>query len=810
MFAHICGADGRRQLLEEHCRAVSILCGSAAEEQGLRSLAQLIGLLHDFGKGTELFDGYLIWVTGHPGERLPREIPHPNHAAAGAWYAYQRWYRGGAVEKITAQVIALCVCGHHTGLHDCLDGTGESGFLRAVQAGGDDGPAYEEAKAYFLTHVSAEEELDGLFQKACQELRALMPMTCFSVGMLTRLLLSILVDADRWDSACFEYRRDPLTPEQRPDWNDLIARLERYLTERFPDRTGLNGVRGEISDVCGEQALAAPGIYQLSVPTGGGKTLSSLRYGLRHAAHNGQRRIFYIIPYNTILDQNAQDIREALDDYPFILEHHSNVIRETEDEQKAYRYLTERWDSHIILTSLVQFLNALFQGKNSSARRMNRLANSVLIFDEIQSLPKHCRVLFQQAVCFLTKYCGSTVLLCTATQPELEFPGQPVKELIPNVEQLYRQLQRVHYISQLETELSCEEAAGRVLRLLEEQGSTLVIVNTKAAAWSVFEQSRQRLCQAGYRPAQVCGGLEDGEIRLRARAAAEDEVLCVHLSTLMCAAHRLELLRYVRIWTREGRRVLCVSTALIEAGINVSFPVVVRSLAGLPSIIQAGGRCNRNMERASGDVYIWKLYEEKLSRLRDIQRGQAISAKLLRHYRAEPDQIAAPAAIQSYFVQERRMLRDERPDPLNYPFPDKKPNTSLVELLSGNPVYMQAADDLHPELRTQLSLFQSFRSAGQAFQVIDQKTRSLLVPYGAGRELITRLSGVHTMEEEMALLRRAQAYSVNLFEDVYRRLCDENAVISLGETGVAALREGYYDDNGGVRTERRELEEMIF
>ncbi|MGM9537302.1 MAG: CRISPR-associated endonuclease Cas3'' [Candidatus Onthomonas sp.] len=812
MQAHICPADGRGQTQEAHCRSVSALCGKQAKVLRLQSLAQLIGLIHDFGKATTAFQRYLLWVTSHPGESLPGEVPHPNHAAAGAYFAYDRWYGGDQVQRMTAQIVALCVCGHHTGLHDCLNLKGESDFRRALEEGHRDVRAYEQAQTYFLSHVAPEEELDSLFRSACQEVGEHMPANAFQKGLLVRLLLSILVDADRWDSACFISGRDPMESERVPDWAELTARLDRYRSEHFPHRSGLNGVRAGISDLCAEKARSKPGIYQLSVPTGGGKTLASLRYGLLHGARNGQQRIFYVIPYNTILDQNARDIRAALDDYPFLLEHHSNVVKETEEEQTSYRQLTERWDSDIILTSLVQFLNALFQGSNSNARRMNRLVNAVIIFDEIQSLPKRCKVLFEQAVCFLTEYCHSTVLLCTATQPGLDFPGHGVTELMPHVEQLYRQLQRVHYIPQLEAELSYEQAAVQVCRLLQEQGSTLVIVNTKAAAWSVFDLSRQQLREAGFQPAEITRGLEEPEIRWRARMSAEDEVLCVHLSTLMCAAHRLELLDWVRIWTQERKQVLCVSTALIEAGINVSFPVVVRSLAGLPSIIQAGGRCNRNGEREAGSVYIWKLSGEKqsLTRLKEIQLGQNISGNLIVRCQKNPDQIASPAAIRRYFQEEQRSLQGDSPNPLRYPHPEKGWNTSLVELLSENEPCRQAACARDPELVKQLVLLQSFRSAGAVFQVIDQKTETVLVPYGAGRELIARLTGAHSMEEEIFLLRKAQAYSVSLFENVMRRLNAEHALVPVGETGATALLDGYYDSDGGVRTERQELEEMIF
>ena len=175
---------------------------------------------------------------------------------------------------------------------------------------------------------------------------------------------------------------------ERADWQSLLHTFERYRAEHLDGEGTINRIRANISDTCYEKAASAPGIYTLSVPTGGGKTYASLRYALRHAQVNGQSRIFYIIPYHTISDQNARDIRTALNDYPSILEHHANVVIETEEEQTVYQRLTERWDSDMILTSLVQFLNACYAAPNTAARRMHRLTNAVLIFDEIQSLPR--------------------------------------------------------------------------------------------------------------------------------------------------------------------------------------------------------------------------------------------------------------------------------------------------------------------------------------------------------------------------------------------------------------------------------------
>lgn len=795
MLAHIT-EDNRKQTLKQHCRTVSALCVLWAKPLCLAAFSELIGLLHDFGKAVEAFQRYLAGGN-----------EHPNHSAAGAIYAYKRWFQSGnAEEKIVAQIIALCVCGHHSGLHDCLRKDGTSPFLKYMDQ--EECLFYEEAKETFLREVASEAELDDLFHKACQEFRQLpekMRKTSFFVGMLTRLLFSMLIDADRWDSACFEYRKDPWEQAASPDWDGLNRRLSMYCEEHFTGSDRLSAIRRTISDTCGEKAASSHGIFRLSVPTGGGKTLSSLRFALLHAGINHQQRIFYIIPFNTILDQNAKDIREALQEYPSILEHHSNVVIEDEkgEEQQRHQQLTERWDSDIILTSMVQFLNACYSGKNSDARRLHRLTNAVLIFDEVQALPQHCKTLFERAICFLSEFCGSTVVLCTATQPELDV--KPT-EIMENVTALYQDLKRVDYYPQLMPLKGVMDAAEALTELVCRKQAVLMVTNTKAAAWNIFDNARQLLMDHGYQPVSTPLGLSDDEIRALARSSTEKELLCVHLSTLMCAAHRLELLRWVRIWTKEQKNVLCVSTALIEAGINVSFPVVVRSLAGLPSIIQAGGRCNRNMEWKCGEVYIWRLEpdaEHLPAALEDISTGQVISQKLLHSLSDGAESLDSPNTIRRYFNNEKAKMENKA----NYPFE----GSTLVELLEGNKRIAQTYAKNHPSKPLpRLMLRQSFRTVGEAFKVIEQTTMSVLVPYGEGQGLLTELERNISMEERFRLLRKAQRYSVNLFEDVYRRLAENGALHRIEDIDIVVLDSEYYDADGGVLTERRELEEIIF
>ena len=480
-----------------------------------------------------------------------------------------------------------------------------------------------------------------------------------------------------------------------------------------------------------------------------------------------------MIPFNTILDQNAQDIRDALGGYD-VLEHHSGVIQETEEESSAYRNLTQRWDSDIILTSMVQFLNALFRAENTNARRMHALCRSILVFDEIQALPKRCTKLFEEAVRFLIKQCGCTVLLCTATQPRLDLPGF---ELIGDVSALFEGLRRVKYVDESRADRTNVQAAEDLSALLNINGSVLAVVNTKAVAQDLY----------------------DG---VRSKVGAD--VKCVHLSTLMCPAHRMETLSEVKARLAQRRPTFCVSTALIEAGINVSFPAVVRSLAGLPSIIQAGGRCNRNCEQALGTVYIWHLSEEKLSQLKDIRMGQEVSDAILRHCQETPDEVGDPKVIDRYFEKELAEYRDE----LSFPYQPWKSN--LFDMLSTNCKCVMAARDKKDEPVKRLAMPQSFRTANQAFQVIDQATRGILVPYEDGEQIILDLAGAHTIKDEILLIRKAQRYSVNVFEHTFKQLMSQGALTQVGETGAFVLRKEFYSLETGIRLEPGELELMNY
>ena len=776
ILAHIRKKDGVPQPLKKHCRAVSTLAGRSLLPMKLEAIGELAGLLHDMGKSTIAFQKYLRNAVAQNDYEHTQTCPH---APIGAIFANDRWFeQGGMIGKWTAQIVSIAIYGHHAGLPDCLNEKGVSPYLRFFSPKGKEELHYDEAVCNYLRETVDLEELDALFSHAYAEIENIKGYldkedAGFQLGMIARTVLSAVVDADRWDSACFEHNADSLACEKTDlNWNELLARFEAYSIRTFTQQSALNDIRTAISLDCLRRASFEPGIFTLTVPTGGGKTFSTLRFALRHATLASMQRIFYIIPFNTILDQNAADIRAALDEYEGILEHHSGVVWGDEKEESEYCYLTERWNSQIILTSIVQFLNALYRKENTDARRMRSLAQSILIFDEVQALPKKCTRLFEKAIRFLVRFYGCTVILCTATQPRFDLPA---REMIGDVPWLFAQMHRVRYIDQSRPAITNEDAVEKLAELVNRHGSVLVIVNTKAAVREIFS---------------------------RAQLLLKDQAACFHLSTAMCPAHRLAILDTVKKRVSKGAHLptLLVSTALIEAGINISFPAVIRSLTGLSSVIQAAGRCNRNAEEETGTVYLWKLADENLSRLPEIQKGQDLCDPFLKRHQADIDQIGEPNVIGEYFLDER--LGFEKI--LDYPFADW--GTNLCDMLSKNGKCTGAAREAGTGEIGRLALPQSFRTAGDAFRVIDQNTWPILVPYGEGKEIIQALSGEHDMREEIRLIRRAQRFSVSVYDPIRRALEDRNALARIGDTGVVALRPEFYNEEIGISIEPGEME----
>ena len=471
------------QSIKEHSENTAVLCAESADSIKLGALAKLIGLLHDMGKYTERFKAYLYSRCNLNGDVIHKgEVIH---SPTGAIFAFERWHKNDSYQKCTAQIISMVIFAHHSGFMDVLDMNESSPFHEALNR--DKSKIfYNEAVNNYLNNVADAETLDSMFCKATAEFTAIVSGikykdkdSKFYIGLIAREMLSVLVDADRFDSACFEYNTSPFEPAENADWEAALESLEAYLEKIGSGK--LASIRNEISTACKGTAEKKHKIYRLTVPTGGGKTFASLRFALNYAKINNMKRIFYIIPFNTTLDQNAKDMRGALNNTLRILEHHSNVVFDDNDsrEFENYRLLTERWtDSDIILTSIVQFLNCIFRRENTNAKRMCRLADSVLIFDEIQALPKKCTVLFERVINFLVDFCSCTVVLCTATQPGLTFEHAPA-EMFPAPSRLFDMFRRTEIINETDKAIDTQEAARKSVDLVKKHGAVLMIVNTK-------------------------------------------------------------------------------------------------------------------------------------------------------------------------------------------------------------------------------------------------------------------------------------------------------------------------------------------
>jgi CRISPR-associated endonuclease/helicase Cas3 len=407
---------------------------------------------------------------------------------------------------------------------------------------------------------------------------------------------------------------------------------------------------------------------------------------------------------------------------------------------------------------------------------MHNLSRSVIIFDEIQSLPVKCVHLFCNALQFLVQYAGSTAILCTATQPllnsvnpeygALEIPLE--NEIVHDVAGLFQGLKRVEIENSLRPGgWNDEEITALAMSQVQEKGNCLVVVNTKDWAKKLFACCQPHL----------------------------DDIVLVHLSTSMCPAHRKNLLKKTKVCLEKELPLLCISTQLIEAGVDVDFNSVIRFLAGLDSIAQAAGRCNRNGNNETSQVFVINPRDENITMLDDIKIGRDKAERVLGE--PEHDDFLNPQAISRYFSY----YFFDRSELMQYPLTEKQAGRrdTMLNLLSDNPFNVGRLPDEHEAM---FRLQQSFKTAGRSFAAIDAPTQAVIVPYGRGKEIIARLCGDFSPSTAHALLRKAQKYSVNLFHNVWRKLAKEGAIHSVKEgTEVFYLNERYYSKAFGVSTE---------
>lgn len=810
-------SDNKPQYLDDHLFNVAQRSKENAAKIGLAKTGELIGLSHDIGKNVNVWKDYLKYRVGlieAPSSKTPKG--NMDHSTAGAQVLYEALRETKGSANVEADILSMVVASHH-GIIDAIRPDGIDALGKRL--GKDDKDTRKEEalenlssdlkqKLNDLLDSDIRGEIERFFYKVLlKEYKD--AEAKFVSGLLVRYLLSCLIDADWTDAA--NHDEDMPTKSTEPiDWTPFVTRLEEHLSKlqtkagAEPQKKAINSLRSEVSQSCLEASQKEQGFFRLNVPTGGGKTLASLRFALHHAVKHHLDRIIYVIPYTSILDQNADSIREALDldedDMHILLEHHSNLTFEkklSEEEEKKrdseYQMLAENWNSPIILTTMVQFLETFYAPGTKRCRRMHQLANSIIIFDEIQTLPLKMFHLFNLATKFLVDGCRSSIMLCTATQqllhkldnPARSLPLDLDKQISVSEEHKIRALNRIQVFDSTRPHgWNSQEIADLALNECNFEKSVLVIVNTKKQASMIYNL------------------LKDTQ-----------EIPIFHLSTNMCSEHRRTELKKITTLLKTEKPLVLISTQLIEAGVDVDFHVVIRSLTGVDSIAQAAGRCNRHGSRTDGRVIIINPTDERLNRLPEMLEAKKITETLLGKFKngeieTQPTHFLSEVVIESYFERYNNEFRNQ----MNYPVDQRSAigrMDDLVRVLGANGVSV-AAYRTKNNSNPNRFLRQSFRSAAESFQVIPNIGHGIIVPYGAGKDIITELSGVFQPGKHFKVLRQAQRYSVNCFQHELEKLASEQGLSEVQPgSGIFYLRDGYYHERLGLTLERSQKMDTI-
>ena len=713
------------QTLKNHAENVAALAAQFAEPFGAAEIARYTALLHDLGKYSEPFQNRL-----RGGKRV-------DHATAGAKEAIARW-------KMTGKLMAYCIAGHHAGL---ANGSGE----------GNNRSTLKERLAADIPALNPvwQAEIPLPEKTPLPPLKSNPKYPGFAQAFFTRMLYSCLVDADYLDTEAFYARLDGKTVARGgyPALGALQQAFNQHLQNVRADakenseggQAELNRLRSDILDHAQQQAALPPGLFTLTVPTGGGKTYTSMAFALEHARQYGQRRIIYVVPFTTIIEQNAAAFRQAFGDLgAAVLEHHSTFDDSTlldRDSRDKLRHATENWDAPIVVTTAVQFFESLFADRSSRCRKLHNIANSVIILDEAQMLPLHLLRPVMAAIDELARNYRCTAVMCTATQPAINadngFYGgfSDVREIAPDPARLYTALRRTtvrHIGNQSDAEL---------LEQLTNHPQLLIIVNNRRHARSLYDSAKPL----------------DGTY---------------HLTTLMCAEHRSEVLKTIRARLEAGAPCRLIATSLIEAGVDVCFPRLMRAEAGADSVAQAAGRCNReNKWSAEASEVLIFHPEEKWQAPPELDAYAACMRGIVRKYGAN---LLMPEAITEYFVD----------------------------------VYHLAGKDLDKH-----NILEKIKDAGRElnfpFQTIAEKSRviesnhmlPLLIPYDTNAE--AHINALEHADTIGGLLRQLQRYTVQVPESALKILFGKGRVNVInkekfGEQFYALIGTDLYDAQAGL------------
>ena len=711
------------QSLRSHLLGVGKLAARNAAAFGGDRLAEVTGLLHDLGKYTREFQ-----------LRLQGKFPRMDHATWGARIALQRY------GPLFGQLLAYGIAGHHAGLADGQVGRSRTSLRDRLSL----------MKHQLVHEWEQELELPALSDLRLPvgfEIRKERGM--FQLTILARMLFSCLVDADFVDTDDF-YRgiegRPSRLAAETPKLEQLRERLDVALAV-FSGDSSVNRLRARILTHVRSGASLPPGLFSLTVPTGGGKTLASLSFALDHAIKHGLRRVIYVIPFTSIVEQNAEVFREALGDLggAAVLEHHSAFFDDPDaapESKEKRRLAMENWDAPIVVTTAVQFLESLFADRPSRCRKLHNIAGSVVILDEAQTLPLK---LLRPCVTVLDELALNyrvSVVLCTATQPALRiddgFEGglQDVRELAPDPPELYRQLRRVNvrHIGTLDDFALANHLRGR------EQ--VLCIVNNRRHARALFE-------------------------------AVADESGAYHLTTLMCAKHRSQVLALIRQRLKANLPCRVISTSLIEAGVDIDLPTVLRAEAGLDSIAQAAGRCNREGRRppSTSEVLIFSTENPDWAPPAELKQFAQVFRSVQRHH---GDDLLSLEAMHAYFRElywQKGALELDAHD--------------LMGLLK------RSGPDSLP-----------FETLAEKFRVIETAMRPVIVPYD--QEACDALEALEFAETCGGLARRLQPYLVQVSQSTYDALDSAHAIQPVAEARYGRqfmnlVNPELYDERVGLR-----------
>lgn len=704
-LAHISEDETRSQTLTDHLRGTAALAGQFASAFSAGAEGEFVGLLHDLGKDSPGFQHRL-----HGG-------PPVDHSTAGAQAALQQ----------NDPCAAFAIAGHHSGIPD----------------GGHRQDAPDEPTLF--GRIKRQVPVAGGLPPitACPALPAWVAENKdnLTTAFFTRMLFSCLVDADFLDTETF-MNGSPAPRGTGQSIPELLKKMkvkaDSYLTGAASSPVGAQ--RNQVLQACLEQGRTGPrGIYTLTVPTGGGKTFASLAFALEHAAAHGLNRVIYVIPYTSIIDQTAQTFTDLLGEEN-VLAHFSTadykLVEKDDLTPSQYRSLlaSENWDAPVIVTTAVQFFESLYANRSSRCRKLHNLANSVLIFDEAQTLPCDYLRPCVSAIAQLVQHYGVTAVLCTATQPDLgglfrEFaPEQPLRELSPDPDLLYQVLRRVT-LGDLGT-VSYEALVGQ----LKEHEQVLCVVNRRKTAQTLFA------------------------------ALPEEGSYC--LTTLLCAADRRRQLAEIRARLENGLPCRVVSTSLIEAGVDVDFPSAYREQAGLDSLLQTAGRCNRNGKRPAVESPVW------LFRLEDCPAPRMIRAN-----------VDALAYVQQHFA------RLDTPEAILAYFRQLYANKASLDRHGILPAF---------EKGNSPGQFFPFAWAAEQFRLIESPTRTVYLPIGEGKALCEQL---RRQGPNRTLLRRLGLYSVNCYEGQLKSLLAAGALEELPGGELLLSDETLYSDKTGLTLE---------